>query len=108
MARSSRASSGSTSRVPVGIDLAMRGSCPNSSGRRRLRGGGGGGRPIRRDPLDPGAEAAETLVDPLVAAIDLDDVADLRGPSGGEGGDEHRHPGADVGALEALAVKPAR
>ena len=29
-------------------------------------------------------------------------------PSARERGDEHRHPGADVGALEPLAVKPAR
>src|SRR4051812_30826218 len=70
-------------------------------------------RGLRRDALgshalDPRAERAQPLVDPLVAAVDLADVADLRLALGAERGDEHRHAGADVGALHALAAKPPR
>jgi hypothetical protein len=35
----------------------------------------------RRDPLDLRAELAQALVDALVAAVDLADVADLAAPS---------------------------
>src|SRR5437763_4100508 len=58
--------------------------------------------------LDPRAQRAQPLVDPLVAAVDLADVADLRLPVRAQRRDEHRHSGADVGALHALAVKTAR
>ena len=51
---------------------------------------------------------AEPLVDPLVAAVDLADVPDRRLPLGGERRDHHRHPGADVRALEPLPVELAR
>ena len=43
---------------------------------------------------------AQALVDALVAAVDLADVADLADALGAPGGDEHRHAGADVGALQ--------
>ena len=39
---------------------------------------------LDRDPLDPRAEVAQALVDALVAAVDLDDVADLRGALGAQ------------------------
>src|SRR5439155_26243279 len=58
--------------------------------------------------LDVRAELLEALVDPLVAAVDLTDVADLRLAIGAQRRDEHGHAGADVGALHARAVKPAR
>ena len=64
-----------------------------------------GAMPARRSQLaalDVGAERAEPLVDALVAAVDLADVADARLAFGAERRDHHRHAGADVGALEAL------
>src|SRR5947208_15910768 len=63
---------------------------------------------LSRHALDPRAQRAQPLVDPLVAAVDLADVADLRLALRAERRDEHGHAGADVGALHALAVKPAR
>src|SRR2546430_1290975 len=63
---------------------------------------------LGRHALDLRAERLKALVDALIAAVDLADAADLRLPARAEGGDEHRHAGADVGALHALAVKPAR
>jgi len=44
------------------------------------------------------------MVDALVPAVDLADIADGRGPLGTQGCDEHRHARADVGTLEPLAV----
>ena len=52
--------------------------------------------------------AAQPLVDALVAAVDLADVADLRGALGAERRDHHRHAGADVGARQPLAVELRR
>jgi len=59
--------------------------------------------------VDPGAKVAQSLVDPLVTAVDLDDVADLGGPLGGESGDQHRHEPetrglCDVGLNPAIAA----
>src|SRR3954454_22513745 len=109
MARSSRISSGRTSRVPLGIGWIMVGPGMYWS-RRPTRGRRGLG---NRDwlgghALDARAQLAQALVDPLIAAVDLADVADLAGALGAQRGDEHGHAGADVGALHALAVKPAR
>ena len=47
--------------------------------------------------LDPRSEVAQTFVDPLVSAVDLADVADLGDSVRAQGGDQHRHPGPDVG-----------
>src|SRR5215203_1239017 len=55
------------------------------------------------DALDAGAQVAQALVDALVAAVDLADVADLAHPVRAQGGDEHGHAGADVGRLHPLA-----
>ena len=52
--------------------------------------------------------AAQPLVDALVPAVDLPDVPDRRRALGAERGDHHRHAGADVRALEPLAVQPRR
>src|SRR5688572_8154200 len=110
MSRSSRISSGSTSRVPEGMGwICGRTGAVNLEGRtgRGLRGAAGlvvdglGG-----DALDARAELAQALVDALVAAVDLADVADLRASLGAQGRDEHRHAGADVGRLDALAAQP--
>ena len=60
------------------------------------------------DALDAGAEVAQALVDALVATVDLADVADLAAPLGAQGRQQHRHAGADVGRLDALAAQPAR
>src|SRR6185436_8604554 len=66
------------------------------------------GHALRGDTLDPRAQQPQPLVDPLVAAVDLTDVADLGGPLRAERRDEDRHAGPDVRALHALAVKTAR
>src|SRR5262245_9657946 len=58
--------------------------------------------------LDLRAELTKPLVDALVAAVDLTDVPDRRRSLGTQGGDHHRHAGADVRALEALTVEPRR
>ena len=47
---------------------------------------------------DVGAEGVETLVDGLVAAVDLVDVIDAGGPFGAHGGDEQGYACADVRA----------
>src|SRR5262249_59294034 len=62
--------------------------------------------PLALGALDRRAEPLQALVDPLVATVDLADVADRRASLCAEGGDQHRHAGTDVGALEALAVQP--
>ena len=98
-ARSSRISSGSTSRVPGGIGVChARGLLALTATRHALGG----------HALDARAERPQPLVDPLVAAVDLADVADLGRALGAQRRDEHRHAGPDVRALHALAVKPAR
>src|SRR5438034_570841 len=58
--------------------------------------------------LDPGTERAQAFVDPLVPAVDLTDVSDLRDALCAEARDEHRHARPDVGALHALTMKTAR
>ncbi len=63
---------------------------------------------LGRHALDAGAEIAQALVDALVAAVDLADVADLAAALGAERGQQHRHAGADVGRLHALAAQPPR
>src|SRR5215217_2768340 len=55
--------------------------------------------------IDVGPEAAQPLVDALVAPVDLADVADDRFAVGGQGGQQQGHAGADVGGLQALAVQ---
>src|SRR6185503_16080158 len=67
-----------------------------------------GGDAVARYALDARAELAQPVVDALVAAVDLTDVADLRDALGTEARDEHRHAGPDVRALHALTMKPAR
>ena len=74
----------------------------------RVRGSTGAVDGAGQIALDRGAERAQALVDPLVAAVDLADVADRRGALGAEARDQHRHPGADVGARQALAVQLRR
>src|SRR5262245_28751445 len=58
------------------------------------------------DALDVGADRAQPLVDPLVAAVDLADVSDRRRAVGAEARDQHRHSRADVRALHPFAVEP--
>ena len=94
IARSSRISSGRTSRVPLGIGWITD---RRAGWRARLA-----TRSIRAPSV------AQALVDALVAAVDLADVADLAAAVGAQRGDQHRHAGADVGRLEALAAQPAR
>src|SRR4051794_20700941 len=84
----SRISSGRTSRVPLGVGWV-------------------GTRMKLRDlALDLRSQRAQPLVDALVAAVDLADVADLRHPVRAQRGDQHRHPGTDVGRLQPLAPQP--
>src|SRR4051812_16197401 len=91
MARSSRISSGRTSRVPLGSGW--------------ITGLGGDRLQLAGHALDARAEVPQALVDPLVAAVDLADVADLAAAVGAQPGDEHRHARADVGRLHALAAQ---
>src|SRR4029077_4546383 len=83
IARTSRVSSGSTSRVPLGIGWII------TTPRLRVNG-------LCGHPLDARAELAQALVDALVAAIDLADVADLTASVGAKRGQQHRHAGPDV------------
>src|SRR5277367_6180123 len=92
IARTSRVSSGSTSRVPLGIGWIMR--IP------RLCVYG-----LRGHALDACAEIAQALVDALVATVDLADVANLAAPFGAQRCQQHRHAGADVRRLDALAAQ---
>src|SRR3954454_16592037 len=57
--------------------------------------------------LDSGNEVPQALVDALVAAVDLPDVADLRTPLGAQRGEQDRHPGTDVRGLDALTAQAA-
>ncbi len=61
-----------------------------------------------RHALDARAELAQALVDALVPAVDLADVADLAATLGAQRREQHRHPGADVRRLDALAAQSAR
>src|SRR4051795_9352716 len=62
---------------------------------------------LGRYALDAGAEVSQALVDALVAAVDLPDVADLCTPLGAQRGEQDRHPGTDVRGLDGLAAQPA-
>src|SRR5439155_14006382 len=63
---------------------------------------------LRLDALDVGAEPAQALVDPLVAPVDLADVADRGETLRAEAREQHRHSGADVGARQPFAVQLRR
>src|SRR5690606_26780626 len=58
--------------------------------------------------LDVGPEGAQAGVDLLVAPLDLPDVVDRAGSFRREGGEEHRHPGPDVGRLHRAAPQRCR
>src|SRR5947209_17215033 len=98
MALSSRISSGRTSRVPLGMRSIVPYPLRATSGERRNV----------VQPFDPRPELAETLVDPLVPAVDVTDVADLGNSLRTERGDQHRHPCADVWRVDPLAGEAAR
>src|SRR5947209_15317033 len=97
MARSSRISSGSTSRVPLGMRSTI---VPG------LRPRSGAGRDVSY-PLDSRPELPEALVNALVAAVDLTDIPDLCLAFGRQRRDQHGHPGSDVGERQALTAQPA-
>src|SRR5438270_3684808 len=100
IARSSRISSGSTSRVPLGMRSTMAGFLDQSTG------SGVNGHVV--DPLDSRSQIPQSLVDPLVAAVDLADVADLGGAVGAQRGDQHGHPGPDIRRLHSLPGQEPR
>src|SRR3954470_19605369 len=77
-----------------------------ASGHTALR--SSGGYALRGDALDARAQEPQPLIDPLVPAVDLADVPDLRLAVGAQRRDEDRHARPDVRALHPLAVKPAR
>src|SRR3954469_8057521 len=58
--------------------------------------------------LDLGAEGAQPLVDPFVAALDLRHVVDGAFAIRRHRGDEHRHAGADVGGIHGAAPELRR
>src|SRR5262249_24678555 len=60
------------------------------------------------DALDAGAERAEALVDAFVPLVDLVDGADRRASLRAQARHKHRHTGADVAALHALAKQLRR
>src|ERR1700680_1400705 len=95
MARTSRVSSGSTSRVPLGIGWII------TTPRLRVNG-------LCGHPLDAGAQLAQALVDALVPAVDLTDVADLATSIRAQRREQHGHAGADVRRLQALSAQPSR
>src|SRR5215213_2757328 len=86
----SRISSGRTSRVPLGVGWIV-----DTLGT------------LRDLALDARAERLQPLVDALVSAVDLADVVDLRLALRAQGGDQHRHAGADVRRGDALPAQPA-
>src|SRR5215471_18350471 len=103
IARSSRISSGRKSRVPLGMRSTIARDCVSY---------GAPGFPSHGDgnvvlALDPGAEVAQALIDALVSAIDVANVADLGHAVGGQRRDQHRHAGADVRGIDTLAVQAA-
>src|SRR5204863_3792938 len=61
---------------------------PLTAARTRRRGVSG---PSAVDAFNPRPERAQPLVDPLVAAVDLADVADRGRALGAEARDQHRH-----------------
>src|ERR1700679_4282130 len=60
------------------------------------------------DALDVRPQLAQALVDPLVAAVDLADVADFAAALRAQRRQQHRHPRADVRRLDALAAQASR
>src|SRR5690242_19269389 len=56
-------------------------------------------------PFDLRSQRPQALVDPLVAPLDLPHVADHRFAFGRQGREQHRHAGADVGALDLPAAQ---
>src|SRR5438270_12994927 len=95
IARTSRVSSGSTSRVPLGMGWII------TTPRLRVNG-------LRGHALDASAQLAQALVDTLVATVNLTDVADLAPTFGAERREQHGHAGADVGALGPRTAPPPR
>ena len=55
--------------------------------------------------FDVGAEAPQLGLQVLIAAVDLDDVADLADAIGCQGGDNQCHAGSDVGADHLAAAE---
>src|SRR5439155_23105139 len=55
---------------------------------------------------DPRPDRVESLLDPLVAAVDLMDVVDHALAFRTQRGERQRHAGADVGAGDFRAVQP--
>ena len=61
-----------------------------------------------RAPFDVRAEGQQLVLQPLVAAVDLADVADLAGSFGCQRRDHQRHAGADVRADHGVAAQRRR
>src|SRR6266480_3922864 len=57
------------------------------------------------NPCDRSAERVQPLVDALVTTLDLADIIDEARAVRTEGGQQHRHSGADVGGLEEGAAQ---
>src|ERR1700704_651630 len=57
---------------------------------------------------DRSAERVQSLVNPLVAALDLPDVVDEARALGAKRGKEHCHSRSDVGLCEECAAQPRR
>src|SRR5882757_9949106 len=61
----------------------------------------------RWHPRDLCAERVQPLLDPLIAALDLDGIVDGGGALGANRGQQHRHAGADIGRGYRRAAQPA-
>ncbi len=59
---------------------------------------------LRGHALDARPKVPEALIDALIAAVDLADVADLAASVGAEGCQQHGHSGPDVRRLDPLAT----
>src|ERR1043166_163119 len=75
---------------------------------RANRGTGPGTRVSAIRPLDGGAQGLEAALDVLVAAVDLPDVVNRALPLGRKRGEEHRHPGPDIGRFHGPAAELSR
>src|SRR5918995_1635239 len=62
-------------------------------------------RPLPIHALDLGSQGAQPFINPLVTTLDLPHIVDSAATFGGQGGEQHRHAGADVRRFDRAAFK---